>query len=315
MKTTIISLLTSFTVIIATLLSSCVQDLDGGKEQQVISDEMALVTLSLSAPSSPVTRAEATATENAISEVDVMLFDATSDKFIYRAHGTQIENQATVPTVDPDPYATKKFEARLPLGGPYKVVVLANARTAIAGLTPKLPIASLDEDENRSREAVLNSIVASMPAGKTNFPMWGYLPANVTISPTGNSNLPDIDLTRAVARVDVSLNDTITNFVLTSARLYNYHDKGHVAPEAVAGGYNLAPYPVAGSKQAEGTYISYTTSTSSFANDIYVFEGEESKPVTGSEWKANTCLVVGGLYDDRVNTPYPTYYRVEFYID
>ncbi|MDR0765543.1 MAG: hypothetical protein LBF09_01220, partial [Odoribacteraceae bacterium] len=315
MRTTITSLLTSFILLITTLLSSCVQDLDGGKEQQVITDEMALVTLSLSAPSSPVTRAEATATENAISEVDVLLFNA-SDNFIYRAHGTSIKDQATVPATDPDPdpYATKKFEVRLPVGT-HHVVVLANARAAIAALS--LPVATLVSG-GASRATVLNSIAASLPAGdkmgKTNFPMWGYL-APVTIDETSSDIASIIDLTRAVVRVDVSLDTDVTNFIIDSVLLYNYHDKGHVAPEATGSGYTTATvYPVTGSKQ-EDTFIGYAISESTepgkFLRTIYAFEAGIGTG-TNPDRVQNTCLVVGGRYDGSNDI---TYYRVEFHND
>ncbi|MDR0766350.1 MAG: hypothetical protein LBF09_05385, partial [Odoribacteraceae bacterium] len=136
MRTTITSLLTSFTVIIATLLSSCVRDLDGGKEQQVIADDdMALVTLSLSVPAPPASRTEpGTLAEDKVEAIDVLLFTNDADEYFrYRASGTGITDAG----IDPDPvHATKTFTVRLPYGT-YKVVLLANARAAINASTYK----------------------------------------------------------------------------------------------------------------------------------------------------------------------------------
>ncbi|MDR0766444.1 MAG: hypothetical protein LBF09_05885, partial [Odoribacteraceae bacterium] len=93
MRTTITSLLTSFIVVIATLFSSCVRDLDGGEKAALLeaSDSAALVTLSLSMPASPATRTPGTKVENNVSTVDVLLFTTNNDKYYYRAAGIDIK--------------------------------------------------------------------------------------------------------------------------------------------------------------------------------------------------------------------------------
>ncbi|MDR0543810.1 MAG: leucine-rich repeat protein [Odoribacteraceae bacterium] len=313
----------------ALLFGACVQDLDDKKEGKLVDgDDMALVTLSLA---TPATRAAATAAENAIAEIDVMLFDA-SDKFCYRARGTNITNE------NGDPYDTKKFEVRLPIGGPYKVVVFANARSAIATLANSitLPIATVVSTGGASRETVIDGIVLSLSSGAkmgaTNFPMWGYRVAGLTITESSNSDIsPEIKLTRAVARVDVSVASTVSNFALQSAYLYNYNEKGCIAPAVSTTGGNLDGYDgdqwkedhsdnnekkafaphVPSSAKVEGP-LDYA---GAFTKAIYTFEAEAGEPVSAidDDWKENTCLVVGGLYDDGVHAPYSTYYRVEFY--
>ncbi|MDR2413410.1 MAG: FimB/Mfa2 family fimbrial subunit, partial [Odoribacteraceae bacterium] len=288
--------------LLATVLSfaSCIQDLQHYKE--INDDEMALVTLSLSMPSSPATRSLAgTGAENAIAVVDVLLFNA-SDEFCYRAHGTKIEDEGN------DPYATKKFEVRLPLGT-YNVVVLANARAAIS---TSLPIATIVAG-GASRANVLNGLESTLPADNkienTNFPMWGHL-ASATITESTSSISSTIDLTRAVARVDVSVTNGV-DFELTSARLYNYYNKGHVAPEATASNYNTTAVYPAGAKQ-EDEFVDYdideSTSTVAFIETIYAFEAPAGTPVPGTGWGKNTCLVIGGQYDGGSET----FYRVEF---
>jgi hypothetical protein len=287
----------------ALLFAACVQDIETGK-LQATRDEMALVTLSLS---TPATRAEATTAENAINAIDVLLFDEASDEFAYRAHGTEIANQGS------EPYATKKFEVRLPIGGPFKVVVLANARAAIqtASASLDIPISTIVTSNGNSRATVLNSIVHAAIPGKTNFPMWGELTAPVTISETSASITPDIQLTRAVARVDVSLAGTIApaTFVLDSVLLYNYNKAGHVAPEVDASGdYGTGSYPVAGARETD-KFIRYDPDPqTAYTEVIYAFEAVNIA-LSESKWKENTCLVIGGKFDKSENI---TYYRVDF---
>ncbi|MDR0765690.1 MAG: FimB/Mfa2 family fimbrial subunit, partial [Odoribacteraceae bacterium] len=203
MKTTITSLLASLAVILSTLFTSCIRDYYVGGAP-VDDDETALVTLSLSVPETPATRADATVAENAIEAIDVLLFNA-SDKFYYRAHGTQITNDGSTP------YATKKFGVRLPVGGPYNIVVLANARAALTSLAVATIVTS-----GSSRVDVLNAITNDGVALTTNFPMWGHV-ASVTIAGNTSNITSTIQLTRAVARLDVSVKSGVSNFTLTGA--------------------------------------------------------------------------------------------------
>ena len=183
-------------LVTALSFASCIRDYEARKTEKI--DDMALVTLSLS---TPATRAEATTAENAIDKIDVLLFDEACDEFVYRAHGTEITNQGN------EPHATKKFEVRLPIGGPCKVVVIANAREAVQATG--LPVATIVTSNGALRETALNSLVHAATPGMTNFPMWGELASSVTISETSADITPAINLTRAVARVDVSLAGTI----------------------------------------------------------------------------------------------------------
>ncbi|MDR0544859.1 MAG: hypothetical protein LBG30_05910, partial [Odoribacteraceae bacterium] len=89
-------------------LASCVQDLEGTKQEKAIDgDGTALVTLSLTVPAPP-SRALTVAQEEAISRIDVLLF--TSDKLYYRAAGTDIT---------PATGSTKNITVKLPLGDDY----------------------------------------------------------------------------------------------------------------------------------------------------------------------------------------------------
>jgi hypothetical protein len=172
--------------------ASCVQDLgEILKEKRTEGDSTISVVLSLAVPETRAGSADATAAENAIGEINVLLFDQNdaNEKFIYRAAGTSIADNGAS--------SAKKFEVRLPLGGPYKAVVLANAQSAVQGL----PIATLVAN-GAPRVSLLNSLVHADALGVTHFPMWGYLD-NLTVQESTN-NIASIPLTRAVARLDFS---------------------------------------------------------------------------------------------------------------
>jgi hypothetical protein len=101
-------------------------------------EEGRTVTLSITVPGPAGSRAMETTLEEAVEAIDVLLFDATTDKFRYRALGTK-------------PDAANSFSVRLPTGK-WTVVLLANAREALAGIAP----ATLHDPGTGTREEVLN---------------------------------------------------------------------------------------------------------------------------------------------------------------
>ena len=299
-------------------LASRVRDLDGGKEEKSGRDDMALVTLSLSTPVPP-TRANVAGSEdeNKVAGVDVLLFTKDDDKLYYRASagGSSITGE------NPSPYQVKTFTVRLPINpigggstpGPYRMVIVANARALPGSHAPNTILSG------PTRQVLLNGLARSVAAGTKlayPFPMWGEHAAELVITATSPPSSLDVTLTRAVARVDVSLDTDVLNFTLDSVILYNYRDAGHVAPEVItAGTYSSACYP-AGSK-TPGTFLGYAISESvepakGFLETIYAFEAA-NVALSNSNWKENTCLVVGGRFGSSSSNI--TYYRVEFVDD
>ena len=318
-----------YTFIIAALViaafTSCVRDLEGGKEKSSAGDGTTLVTLSLSMPAlPPATRVQGTSTENHVEEVDVLLFNTGNDNFHYRAMGTNI---ATDPSASSDK-EKKTFTVKLP-AGTYKVVVLANARAAIDALSTVLPVSTIATAPFRSRADVLDKIAFSV-AGKmddTRFPMWG----DETLAIDGEPITTTIALTRAIARVDVSVADVMSpvtgtnvrdKFEISSVYLYNYSRAGSVAPLVDGAGYNLTmPHLPALADLADKTtpvkqegpleYTVPSTDKHAFKQAIYACEAVAGNPVTGNNWETNTCLVVGGKYTGEDGNDIDTYYRVE----
>ncbi|MDR0543814.1 MAG: FimB/Mfa2 family fimbrial subunit, partial [Odoribacteraceae bacterium] len=239
------------------MFGACVQDLNEGEKQEtsIDGDDSALVTLSLSMP--PVTRAMTDAQENHVDNVDVLLFSTTDDKLYYRAIGASITNPAG---------NSREFNARLPLGT-YNVVVLANARDLFTGaIAPSSlfggpPPAAATGD---TRANVLGGLTfSSITSGK--IPMWGYY-NGLTIDDLTPSPAATVDLTRAIARVDVSLDAAVNNFELTSVHLYHYSDKGNIAPVASGIGTYLSSQWDATNKKATGPNLAASAKVNNFVS-------------------------------------------------
>ncbi|MDR2414718.1 MAG: FimB/Mfa2 family fimbrial subunit, partial [Odoribacteraceae bacterium] len=299
-------------------IASCSREVDISKNA---GDGSALVTLSLTMPATPATRMT-DVQENNVETIDVLLFATGDDRLYYRAHGTSISG------VDAQ---TKQFDVKLPVGA-YNIVVLANARGLIPGTIAPATLLGGDPPATTAtgdpRASVLQGLViTSITDGQ--IPMWGYRDALV-ISETNASPIANIALTRAVARVDVSLGDAIDNFELKRVYLYNYSNAGSISPAASAAADNVDGYdagqwqedplthekkaiapniPVSATKvEGPQAHVVPAGQERAFKQAIYAFEAAAGVPVDGAGWGENTCLVVGGKYDGGNET----YYRVEF---
>ena len=298
--------------------SSCVQDLGGEKEDKmIVSDGAALVTLSLTMPASPATRTPGTLDENRVNTVDVLLFKTMGNNFYYRASGTTPVKDAAASNNENE--AKKTFTVKLPLtpsGESYRLVVVANARAEISEFTPMLPISTIVPGSATVYSDVVDGLTraVALDIPTTAFPMWGEI-ANVVISESGTTPASlAVNLTRAVARVDVSVKTsdppepTDPRFTLSSVHLYNRNTAGLVAPG------NALPHLLPSASTTEGP-LSYNVPAGkekSFVRTIYAFEAAGGEDVEGTGWEDNTCLVIGGTYTDASNNAIPTYYRVEF---
>ncbi|MDR1274590.1 MAG: FimB/Mfa2 family fimbrial subunit [Odoribacteraceae bacterium] len=326
---------------LALLAGACVVNVE--ESAPLPGDGQHLVTLALSVPGPPASRALTVPQEDEVKTVDVLLFTADgSDKFHYRAVGSNIADDGT-------PSNKKKFNVKLP-GGTWNVVVLANARESFVNaayaykdvLVPATPATT-----DVSRANALNGLVMQFSTGQewteNNFhgiPMWGYK-NGVVIDPESSSSAPvaNVTLTRAVARVNITLyeaedeeeEDAADVFEMTHVYLYNYSRAGSVAPTAVAlpAGYDGDEWngedlvAVAPRLPGLGLLVDNITKLrvlepleyevddaekSAFVQGIYTFEAAKGSG-TDLELPENTCLVIGGRYR---GGPALTYYRVDF---
>lgn len=297
-------------LLLAGILWSCVDERDdygfsgGGKEK--------MVTFSVRVPGSsvPSTYALNAADENEVKTIEVLLFK--SGNYYHTVYSNTI-------TTDPGDSKIKTFSVQIP-EGTYDMVILANARQSVAdvlsGVTTSDPKADVLSRLLLSNSGKWNSDPAS--GSYIPIPMWGEI-ASITVNSAMAANNP-VALLRMVSKIDVALttSNATSKFKLESVRLYNYYDKGQIAPDASNwnAGTNVVTAPSVPSSAQKPTNPALTpliytgseitTTDISSIGEIYTFE---AAPGNSTDLQNNTCLVIGGTY---TGDSQPTYYRVDF---
>ncbi|MDR0541879.1 MAG: hypothetical protein LBH19_06665 [Dysgonamonadaceae bacterium] len=241
--------------------------------------------------------------ENAIQTFDVLSFrvgDDGKDYFDYYAEGRAAAGNTAGAKVQDFRFAAwiRSYRQRF--------VVVTNARNKLQELL------HASECKGLEKNSMLSSLEVSLSADKKwnaisasnykAFPMWGEsAPAVITF---GSQSAGSVSLLRMIAKVDVQLEPTVTNFKLKSVRVYNVYTKGRIVPTA----RDLVTVPT-GSYPDKGPIVYSDFGTPgvpdvAIRNSIYLLES----PATQEHLKA-TCLVIGGLYENDVQQ---TYYRVDF---
>ncbi|MDR1716004.1 MAG: FimB/Mfa2 family fimbrial subunit [Prevotella sp.] len=250
--------------------------------------------------------------ENYVKTIEVLLFDE-SGNYVYQPIYSN-----TIAT-DPEDSRIKTFTVKVP-EGTYNMVIMANARAclsaALEDIAPGDSKASVIDKLSLANSGKWNADAASpeyIP-----IPMWGEI-SSITVSSSMPASNP-VTLARMVSKIDVALTgaEATDNFTLESIYLYNYNDKGSIAPESsnwdaeqnivtapsVPSSANKPETPVENPLVYSGTEI--TTAGVSCINEIYTFEALAG---SSSDQESNTCLVVGGTYTGDSS---PSYYRIDF---
>ncbi|MCD8043578.1 MAG: fimbrial protein [Tannerellaceae bacterium] len=249
--------------------------------------------------------------ETHIEAIDVLIFGPNGGNYIYRARGYNIDT-------DQDDRNKKNFTVTLTTGT-FDLVVLANCKDILDTLD-----GNGDFSENFTRQQMEEALTCTL-AGKWNtnagssgyihIPMFGEK-KNVQIdqntSLTGSNS---IFLARMVARIDVSLSDNAaTDFKLKSVHLYNRNTKAYLMP--ATGNWDLISYIVTAPSVPAVTNIKvtgpleYTEANGEVVDEIkclgeiYTFEAMAG---SRNDYLDNTCLVIGGIYEGKMN-----YYRADF---
>ena len=238
--------------------------------------------------------------ENEVATIDILLF-ADGDKYV--PNPIRIDAITSTGTNG----INKNFKARIPAGTYSSIVFIANAREEVTN-------ASLSVDE--SKASVLGKLnltnttkwVASTGTGYKPMPMWGEV-KNLTIS--HNTPSTNVKLSRMMAKVNVTVESAAqSQFQLKSINVYNYNNKGGIAPLAANwdGTKATAVSLPTGTTKLTGPllYATMTTANKACEGEIYLFEA-----VAGStaNFATNTCLVVGGRY---TGDAADSYYRIDF---
>lgn len=248
----------------------------------------------------PKTRAVTDAQEKKIDNLRIFVFDKNGN-FAYSV------NKGEITTTD----IRIKLNLSKNATDTYKLVFVGNMKSADI---PDLEGKTLSDLRNQTFD--ISDKYPTYPFRY--FPMWGET-ENIKIEK--GTNLGTINMLRAVASVDVSLNATNTtsdppvagtldNFTLKSVRVYNNYKKGLYAKSSTEGSPNL---PTGNDVQNAYSSSSYTplnysdVQAKSSIRDMYLAESENK----GKAHLDKTCLVIGGYYGQG-NKSKESFYRVDF---
>lgn len=307
------------TCLMAALFPACQDDSVDGAESAA--KELA-VTLAIHVPGSslPSTRALTGTQENDVTTIDVLVFDATTKVYTHTAQA----QSGGISSSDTDG-RKKSFTVTLQHGS-WDIVILANARAALAATTLT----------GQTKTQIYENLIYTLPAtnpkwaadGNSPFPMWGDVGENVTINAGTDLSTTPTNLHRMVARVDVKVDAAVstTTFELNSVRVYNYNTNGTIVPDLSSSTTwdsstpkALFPHVLSTFSTTQGPLIYENTASSTIISsnactqEIYILEAENvSASNTVNALTNRTCLVIGGFYDSSTTE---TYYRVDFYND
>ncbi|NDV57349.1 BACON domain-containing protein [Bacteroides sp. 519] len=208
--------------------------------------------------------------------------------------------------------ATKEdwtFTAKLTKGNTYDLIAVANAanRVNLAPGTTRVEIMAALQVEKADKWVVDGTNESN------SIPMWGELLDQVVDDNYSPSNNPvEFSLTRMLARINVSLGESVDNFELTDIYFCNHNDKGTIVPDKDGNGDLVFP-TIPADADNSNSFLHYTdTDIANFElclNTIYVFETEHVASYGNPDWELSPCLIVGGKYDDLEDV---TYYRLDF---
>ena len=321
----------------AALLAGCakhevlpqVVDIPQETSEEAEAESSVQIRVNMPSASSPLTYAMTPKQECDITAVDVLVF-GPDKKFLYRETGSGI----TDGVVD----NKRQFSVKIKkTNDPNRVsaMVVANARTAVdaalegdsawitagtttwdevvTGLVFNLPV---DDAEGQGGKWLV------LPGRYTRFPMWGVT-GDIDLTRT-ELEIPEVELLRAVARVDVGLGfptsgtpeeqevakgialadgSPLYKFFLEEVYLYNAHDRLRVIPDesVLSAGTVSAPSlpPAAGVYGTADDPIKYSVRPwDSRRNLEFIREIYLSEHAAGSDTDRpnNACIVVGGRY-------------------
>jgi len=263
---------------------------------------------------------EGTENENNINNLWLLGFNSAGTQLLYVKEFKASASDFT--------YGTDKKTATVTFAianGTYKFVAVANhaLSSAISELT--LPatysIATLASalTETKTAKWTLTSTGGYIP-------MWGEVTATIS---TGMTDPVEVDMTRMLARIDVST--ALSNFKIKSVSLYNYNTKGYVIPAGLTGGYVTAVTNHGNINLGKNTTTAHTATSSDGkkAGALYTFEAAkvaEFPAYSATEawddwtnankllWQGNPCLIVTGQYSPDNGTTWETesHYRIDF---
>lgn len=283
-----------FLIVLFALMSfSCTRDpLEGARSAQSVTNVALELEIPVSELVATYSAADDAARENSVVRLDVFAFDQTG-AIIADAEGhvvfTRInmvngKGKLTVPVTIP----AGETDVKRQFG------IVANA----VDISAMDAVATLDDF--RAMEFGLGSTMQT-----TNFVMSDMSALN-TIDST--NPIINMSLRRAVARVDVVLQDEVTNFEITSVRLINVRDKGFLFGKNSDENDLSSPIAI----PATSSVINYDPVDAStdelkrdFTSQLYCLENYNADKGDGAK---TTAVIVGGIFNGK-----SCYYRVNLH--
>lgn len=247
--------------------------------------------------------------ENAVQSLDFLLFE--NEVLV------DLPVSISAYAVDPDDSRFLSFNTQIPKGI-FDIVLIANAHNEIVSSVDSSSI-GLSKTEVLSQLKISNAGKWRVKKADQNFdpiPMWGEI-KDFSVPKTPHP-VVEVPMIRTLAKINVFITESASeNFILTSVRIHNYYDKACIVPAGENwDDENLtvtAPTIPEDAKKPAGVAqcLIYDTvwelNDSGCENSIYLFESEISND--GDQYFNETCLVIGGYYQDDLS---PSYYRVDF---
>lgn len=153
----------------------------------------------------------------------ILLFDATDDTYL-----TTFEPTSIRPTDNTEYPQTYYVEGELSetYDNNFKLVVLANW-----GNYPELSVASTIESVCNDAASIFTYTAPFTPSATQRIPMYGVKLCTETLRPDLLTDLGQVDLLRAMAKIEVTC--SAEGFKLSKVKLHRYNTSGYCAPTGV----------------------------------------------------------------------------------
>lgn len=185
------------------------------------------------------------------------------------------------------------------------LVIVANASDEVDAFIP-----APNENINTAIKKLTVSSVNEWDANNNNSGIIRYIPMYCKTPPITISNsttsIGPYYLIRMLARFDISVKSTVTNFELVNACIFNRYNKGYIAYDDAKwdGDKVTAPdVPVSATKTKLNTILFNADASHKVIRSIYSFEANKQ-----TDRRESTAIVVGGRFE---NQSHISYYRID----
>lgn len=296
--------------VLCVLAVSCVRDGEDPMPDGPSAGNSVRVEILLRAPESgSISRALTAGDETRIDNVLVLFFRKDGLKLHSVAKGSKL-------TAKSDDGKTYTFETSFSVESalasePFTCIVLANVADSYDAQTWQ----SWRGKTYAALQAELMQSVTKQLHTTAGFAMWGK--ANEDLIPSTPQQKLSVPLLRSVARVDVAVDEKVSNFTLTEVHIYKPNNRLSVMPKLDS--YDASGHKVTTPSVPAGTAIlaqnwKYDVAGNRIDYSIYIPESDvilKGNGTPGDVNHLNRCaIVVGGKYPDG-NAP-TTYYRIDF---